>query len=269
MSKECRICFEEESDNNKLISPCDCKGTSQYVHLKCLQKWRNMNIYSEANKKCMECRREYVIRKHYKKERFIFDTNLKNLSIVYSLVVPFSILISIYDTNMVLLYILDFGKENPGYLSCNNDNEIYNCRILSLKLLFIDSYFLKMNFYISYFLSVQFLLYIIRFYFKIKKKIIRRIVYYKNSRKLLIFVVMNLFKFYFIYYLFIYLLNTPLIVILFSIFFNLLEWLNYLFLHKLHNETIKKMNNKLNPEYILSFDINPLFNHILEIKHDI
>ena len=54
MSKECRICFEEESDNNKLISPCDCKGTSQYVHLKCLQQWRNMDIYSEANKKCME-----------------------------------------------------------------------------------------------------------------------------------------------------------------------------------------------------------------------
>ncbi len=34
-SKECRICREEESEQN-LRTPCDCKGSIKYVHLKCL-----------------------------------------------------------------------------------------------------------------------------------------------------------------------------------------------------------------------------------------
>lgn len=32
----CRICF----DYYDLISPCDCRGTSKYVHEFCLQQWR-------------------------------------------------------------------------------------------------------------------------------------------------------------------------------------------------------------------------------------
>ena len=38
--KECRICLDEEKDDNKLIIPCKCKGTQKYVHIKCLQTWR-------------------------------------------------------------------------------------------------------------------------------------------------------------------------------------------------------------------------------------
>ncbi|KAK9823070.1 hypothetical protein WJX81_006746 [Elliptochloris bilobata] len=37
----CRICFEE-SEQADLISPCRCKGTQRYVHLKCLRRWQDV-----------------------------------------------------------------------------------------------------------------------------------------------------------------------------------------------------------------------------------
>jgi hypothetical protein len=36
----CRIClFDEITFENPLISPCDCAGTMQYIHLMCLREW--------------------------------------------------------------------------------------------------------------------------------------------------------------------------------------------------------------------------------------
>lgn len=43
--RHCRICFSEEnyeaksSPNYKFITPCKCKGSSQYIHMSCLQEW--------------------------------------------------------------------------------------------------------------------------------------------------------------------------------------------------------------------------------------
>ena len=43
--KICRICYSEENTDSKeapeikLISPCKCKGTSQYIHFSCLRQW--------------------------------------------------------------------------------------------------------------------------------------------------------------------------------------------------------------------------------------
>ena len=49
-SKSCRICFIGENDQdskskktdaakNPLITPCDCSGSSRYIHLDCLKQW--------------------------------------------------------------------------------------------------------------------------------------------------------------------------------------------------------------------------------------
>ena len=57
--KECRICFEEETQDNPFITPCRCNGTSKYVHLDCLETWRNENIGRDAFDMCMECRYRY------------------------------------------------------------------------------------------------------------------------------------------------------------------------------------------------------------------
>ncbi|OZC05132.1 zinc finger, C3HC4 type [Onchocerca flexuosa] len=34
----CRICLEEDNESN-LISPCECRGSLQFVHIRCLQHW--------------------------------------------------------------------------------------------------------------------------------------------------------------------------------------------------------------------------------------
>lgn len=38
--RQCRICLDdEESAENAFIEPCNCVGSCQYIHLKCLQSW--------------------------------------------------------------------------------------------------------------------------------------------------------------------------------------------------------------------------------------
>ena len=43
---KCRICLSEETDkdNNPLISPCNCSGTVQFIHLECLKLWLQTKI---------------------------------------------------------------------------------------------------------------------------------------------------------------------------------------------------------------------------------
>lgn len=65
---ECRICFEEETDDNPFINPCRCRGTSKYVHISCLNEWRNENIYRPAYDICMECRYRYKYTNLYPSE---------------------------------------------------------------------------------------------------------------------------------------------------------------------------------------------------------
>ncbi|KAK4052924.1 hypothetical protein OIO90_004200 [Microbotryomycetes sp. JL221] len=45
----CRICFlgqEEEHELGRLFSPCKCSGTSRYVHVACLDRWRSASANS-------------------------------------------------------------------------------------------------------------------------------------------------------------------------------------------------------------------------------
>ena len=160
MNKECRICFEGEDENNILISPCDCKGTSKYVHLKCLKKWRDESMNDEARKKCMECKKEYIIRKKYLEEDLIYKIRFKKFfSSTYIFLIPFSFLFSYSDDNSDILYLLDYGGDSPGYKECQNITELeYTfCSFNSLKIILIDSYFLRLVFYISYLSFIPYL----------------------------------------------------------------------------------------------------------------
>lgn len=60
MSNQCRICFE--SDNHQdLISPCNCSGTSKYVHRDCLNRWRILSNNPDSITHCNECKFEYIM----------------------------------------------------------------------------------------------------------------------------------------------------------------------------------------------------------------
>ena len=71
--RQCRICFEEEEEDNILIYPCLCNGTSKYIHDKCLNRWRQQNIDKIAFFRCMECHFPYNILYKFPKETFKFS----------------------------------------------------------------------------------------------------------------------------------------------------------------------------------------------------
>ena len=50
----CRICLENDEVEN-FIHPCDCRGTSGNVHLKCLNKW----IIQSGDTHCKTCKVRY------------------------------------------------------------------------------------------------------------------------------------------------------------------------------------------------------------------
>jgi len=46
---QCRICFMDRNDvDEELVNPCSCKGTSEYVHIKCLQSWINSKVKNKV-----------------------------------------------------------------------------------------------------------------------------------------------------------------------------------------------------------------------------
>lgn len=57
----CRICFETETADsqdpaNPLICPCQCSGSSKYVHRQCLSQWRTTNHRADAYYECEVCK---------------------------------------------------------------------------------------------------------------------------------------------------------------------------------------------------------------------
>ncbi len=60
-SRVCRICTlsEEEVPDQKLIRPCSCKGTQEFVHIKCLNRWRATS--AAASTKCPVCKFQYRV----------------------------------------------------------------------------------------------------------------------------------------------------------------------------------------------------------------
>ena len=53
----CRICLEDDN-RDCMIAPCQCNGSSKWVHRHCLDQWR-VNQEDRAFSKCTECLFEY------------------------------------------------------------------------------------------------------------------------------------------------------------------------------------------------------------------
>lgn len=91
-TKECRICYETEKESNsKLIYPCRCNGTSKYIHVECLEKWRDINKGKDAYTRCLECLVKYHIKREFPKEKFKYNLDVSNEQItgflMYNLVI--------------------------------------------------------------------------------------------------------------------------------------------------------------------------------------
>ncbi|KAI0801154.1 zf-C3HC4-domain-containing protein [Fomes fomentarius] len=58
--KQCRICLDgDDPELGRLIRPCLCKGSISYVHVKCLQRWRNTSASRSAFYACPQCGYHY------------------------------------------------------------------------------------------------------------------------------------------------------------------------------------------------------------------
>jgi len=53
----CRVCYGDASETNPLLSPCDCKGSVEFIHLRCLYTW----IHLSNKKRCELCLVTYVL----------------------------------------------------------------------------------------------------------------------------------------------------------------------------------------------------------------
>ncbi|KAI4292786.1 hypothetical protein PAPHI01_2060 [Pancytospora philotis] len=67
----CRICYLDRNpynDDADLISPCACKGSMQYIHAVCLNRWRFRNGCLSAQRNCETCAAPYArdIPVHYR-----------------------------------------------------------------------------------------------------------------------------------------------------------------------------------------------------------
>lgn len=58
---QCRICYEGPNEQ-KLIQPCDCKGSVSFIHVSCFLKW----METREDKKCEICGKLFLEKKKKK-----------------------------------------------------------------------------------------------------------------------------------------------------------------------------------------------------------
>jgi hypothetical protein len=115
-TKVCRVCFEDETIEKKLISPCLCKGSSKYIHEDCLYSWISCQTGIKNAKKCEVCKFPYSIQvKTHKK----CDPK-KGLAENPQFICYLGILFLVLSVMLILLYVLITKKyidpkENIGY----------------------------------------------------------------------------------------------------------------------------------------------------------
>ena len=245
--RECRICLEKEDSENKLISPCNCNGTSKYVHDTCLRRWRYMNRDNDAFIKCRECNANYVIlREVNERVSFICYDDGVIAYLVFSIILIVSFVIVPFnymnDYNLIV-NILDFTDSNTTSIELR---KTFNSDILMLSLFNIITlfsfYFNGFNLY--YFIKTNCKIKNYKEYFKQTKGLfISNVVY--NLMYFILYYSMKETPYTFLSIIFLYICFVP--------FFHIM-------LLKHHRNVLHDMNYSLHD--VLSFDSNPYSNQM-------
>jgi len=75
-----------------------------------------------------------------------------------------------------------------------------------------------------------------------------------------------LIKFPLLYNIFVNILLLPYVFLGLLVVLNLFEFFYYLLFYNIHNNLINKLNGILNPDTILSYEINPLIENKIDIS---
>lgn len=105
----CRICHMgvegEGASVDKLISPCKCSGSMQYIHCGCLLKWLNVSNKTNEDKplSCELCYYEYVWRKKFNFNEIKFPRcSLRD--VCYHLIYIIALLIMLYSAISLIIH---------------------------------------------------------------------------------------------------------------------------------------------------------------------
>lgn len=115
MSAICRFCLEDlTSEENPMIQPCKCKGSSAHVHEVCLRKWRRTTAHSKNITHCQLCLKKYRLPMIFPLE-IIPEENFMNVSTVL-FANPVSIYAFSYIFSVALAVLLNYA-----YVLSRND----------------------------------------------------------------------------------------------------------------------------------------------------
>tara|TARA_B100001093_G_scaffold520349_1_gene614952 strand:- start:7372 stop:8196 length:825 start_codon:yes stop_codon:yes gene_type:complete len=245
---ECRICFEEETEDNIFINPCLCKGTSKYVHINCLNQWRLNSNNPIARYQCSECKYNYIFTSLYPSD---FHNKFYAGIMAISSGVYFTSVAIWMVVNMLLLHpkqetsidsnILNSLYPNTTYYYSFKENIITNHLVLYY-LIFYNT----ILYYQGLILYSGVFLYLLK---NLNNK--KRYIHHLGPR--LTYYLFFPFKFKVFYILSVWgdISGYSLYITLMSL--SLIESPTYLILKNIHNETIDKIE-KNNVEYILNYE---------------
>ena len=100
---DCRICLESNNQET-MISPCRCSGTSRWVHRECIERWIQECENIQARKKCMECHHQYEY-------EYTEDTKLIERFKIFK--ENFSIIANLSGSVVVVFAFLIFTMDGP------------------------------------------------------------------------------------------------------------------------------------------------------------
>ena len=103
---QCRICFEGESSENPLISPCECKGSVRFIHEKCLKEWILSQTPSPSSFNCDLCK--FQVKMEIKVNKAISCSQIETIKCkIFTLL--FIILAFLSIITLILMYILEIN----------------------------------------------------------------------------------------------------------------------------------------------------------------
>ena len=132
----CRICFDGESDNKLLISPCKCTGSMRSVHEECLKKWIISSVQDIELSTCDICKENFQMDIKFSRSCYC---KISSEDCFKVFIFPLAIIIIATIFSVVLLFFAD-GMRND---SLDTEEKIYlsivitACVIIQATLLWI------------------------------------------------------------------------------------------------------------------------------------
>lgn len=107
--KECRICFDKDNQED-MIAPCNCSGSSKYVHRECLDKWRAQNPSNDNFNRCNQCLFNYVL----ENPRAVVSEAVRKKKLTKanttSIVLMYTSCIFVFIVTLILIKTLDYNN---------------------------------------------------------------------------------------------------------------------------------------------------------------